>query len=397
MLSGKDPGELGCYGFRNRADYSYDAMVTANGNAIREPRVWDVLSRQGKQCIVVGVPQTYPPRPLNGFLVSGMDTPDASADYTYPKSLKKEIERAVGEYIPDVRNFRTENKAELLTRIYALMENRFAVANHLMKTKPWDFCMMVEMGVDRLHHAFWKYCDPSHPKYVEGNEFENVFRDYYRAVDARIGELLSTAGNSTTVFIVSDHGAKAMRGGLRLNQWLINEGYLRLAAPAAPGTRFEDCEIDWSNTQAWSAGGYYARVFLNVAGREPQGCVQPKTYESLRDEIAEKVAAICGPDGVLLRNKVLKPESIYRQVNGIPPDLLVYPDDLDWRAIGTVGHDSIYADENDTGPDDANHDYDGIFVTNITDVELELLSPLPPIKSMYDRILSVFRVFQVNL
>ena len=91
MMSGKDPGELGCYGFRNRADYSYNEMVTANGASIREPRVWDTLSRHGKRCIVIGVPQTYPPKPLNGCLVSGMDTPGANADYTYPKSLKREI------------------------------------------------------------------------------------------------------------------------------------------------------------------------------------------------------------------------------------------------------------------------------------------------------------------
>ncbi len=362
MMSGKDPGELGCYGFRNRADYSYNEMVTANGASIREPRVWDTLSRHGKRCIVIGVPQTYPPKPLNGCLVSGMDTPGANADYTYPKSLKREIERACGEYVPDVRDFRTAGKAGLLVRIYALMENRFAVARHLMKSKPWDFFMMVEMGVDRLHHGFWKYCDPTHPKFVPGNEFEKVFRDYYTAIDDRIGELIAIAGPNVAGIIVSDHGAKAMRGGLRINQWLLNEGHLRLNGPVAPGTRIEDCAIDWPRTQAWGSGGYYARVFLNVQGREPEGCVPRAGYERARDAIAAGIRAIEGPNGETIENRVLKPEETYRKVNGIPPDLIVYPNDLNWRAIGAVGHDSIYADENDTGPDDANHDYHGIFV-----------------------------------
>ena len=31
--------------------------------------------------------------------------------------------------------------------------------------------------------------------------------------------------------------------------------------------------IDWARTTAWGEGGYYARVFLNVEGREPEGTV----------------------------------------------------------------------------------------------------------------------------
>lgn len=362
MMSGKDPGELGCYGFRNRADYSYSEMITANSAAIREPRVWDILSRHGKQCVVLGVPQTFPPKPLNGCLVSGMDTPNTSVDYTYPKSLKREIERVCGEYIPDAKDFRTEDKEGLLTRIYALLENRFAVAKYLIQTKPWDFFTMVEMGVDRLHHAFWKFCDPIHPKYVPGNPFEHVFRDYYSAVDSKIGELIAIAGDNLATIVVSDHGGKAMRGGLRVNQWLIDNGYLHLKETPCAGTRLEDCAVDWPNTRAWSAGGYYARVFLNVQGREPEGCVPPSDYERTRDEIAAEISAIRGRNDGPLNNRVLKPGEIYRKTNGIAPDSIVYADDLNWRAIGTVGHESIYADENDTGPDDANHDYNGVFV-----------------------------------
>ncbi|RLC77063.1 MAG: phosphodiesterase, partial [Chloroflexi bacterium] len=63
MMSGKDPGELGIYGFRNRADYSYARMRIATASAVTYDRVWDLLSRAGKTVILVAVPQTYPPRP----------------------------------------------------------------------------------------------------------------------------------------------------------------------------------------------------------------------------------------------------------------------------------------------------------------------------------------------
>ncbi|MCC6488431.1 MAG: alkaline phosphatase family protein [Candidatus Hydrogenedentes bacterium] len=362
MMSSKDPGTLGCYGFRNRADYSYREMVTADASIIREPRVWDVLSRHGLKSVVLGVPQTSPPKPLNGWLVSGPETPQSGADYTYPKTLRRELESNFGECLFDVEGFRTDQKSDLLTRIYALMENRFAVARHLMKTKPWDFFMMVEMGMDRLHHGFWRYCDPTHPAYTPGNPFEQVFRKYYRAIDERIGELISLAGKDTAVMIVSDHGARPMLGGFCINQWLAESGYLCVnAMPSAP-TRFEECAIDWDKTTAWSAGGYYARVFLNLAGREPQGVVPPEDYERVRDELAVRLESLTGPDGKPMGNRVLKPEQVYRTVNGIAPDLLVYAGDLSLRAIGTLGHRGLFTQENDTGPDDANHDIHGVFI-----------------------------------
>lgn len=362
MLSGKDPGVLGIYGFRNRADHSYTAYAIANGNAVREPRVWDILSRAGKKVVVLGVPQTYPPRPVNGWLVADFLAPDTSVDYTYPKALKQELEQAIGAYILDVDDFRTDDKDALRARLFALLDNRFAAARYLMAAKPWDFFMMVEMGLDRLHHGFWKYADPAHPKFVRGNPHEDIFRAYYQALDAHVGRLLEGVGEETAVLVVSDHGAKAMLGGVCVNQWLMQERLLSITNEVSGITRLEDCTIDWPRTKAWSSGGYYARVFINAAGREPQGVVPAAQYESFRDDLAARLEAMPGPDGMPLGNRVYKPESIYRKCNGVPPDLLVYFGDLAWRSVGSVGFDSIYTFENDTGPDDANHDYHGIFI-----------------------------------
>jgi predicted AlkP superfamily phosphohydrolase/phosphomutase len=362
MMSGRDPGALGCYGFRNRKDHSYEGMFTSNSTAIRARRVWDIVSRCGKKVVVLGVPQTYPVTPVNGWMVADFLAPDTNADYTYPKALKAEIEASVGGYIIDVKDFRTERKDWLLEQLHALMRNRFDLARHLMTTKPWDFFVMVEMGVDRLHHGFWKFCDPMHPKYEPGNPYENAIRDYYIAMDRRVGELLALVGPETAVMVVSDHGAKAMLGGVCINQWLINEGYLRIADPLMARKRIEDCSIDWSQTRAWASGGYYGRVFFNVAGREPQGIVRPDEYEALRREMIERIEAMPDPGGTPLGNKAVRPEDLYKTVNGIAPDLIVYFGDLSWRSVGGVGFDSIYTFENDTGPDDANHDFHGIFI-----------------------------------
>lgn len=362
MMSGKDPGTLGVYGFRNRRDHSYAEMHTVNAGAIREPRLWDILSRHGKQVVVVGVPQTYPVRPVNGCMVSGMLTPGPDSAFTYPKNLRAELLSRFGEVLFDVKEFRTEQKDDLLKEIYRLMENRFDVAAYLMQSRPWDFFMVVEMGVDRLHHAFWRYCDPEHPKFEPGNRFESVFRDYYRRVDERIGQLLALAGPDTAVLLVSDHGARAMTGGFCVNQWLINQGYLALTETPDSPKRLEDCAIDWTRTTAWSTGGYYARIFLNVAGREPEGVVPPENYEQRVQSLKSQLEAETGPDGAPLGNRVLIPRDIYNHVRGVAPDLLLYAGDLSLRALGTVGVDDIFPSGNDTGPDDANHDLDGVFI-----------------------------------
>ena len=69
MMASKDPGTLGFYGFRNRGDHSYSKNTLANSNTVKTDRVWDILSRAGKKVITVGVPQTYPPKPVNGIQV----------------------------------------------------------------------------------------------------------------------------------------------------------------------------------------------------------------------------------------------------------------------------------------------------------------------------------------
>jgi predicted AlkP superfamily phosphohydrolase/phosphomutase len=57
-----------------------------------------------------------------------------------------------------------------------------------------------------------------------------------------------------------------------------------------------------------------------------------------------------------------RPEDLYEERNGIPPDLMVYFGDLYWRSIGQVGTGAIHVFENDTGPDDANHAHNGLYI-----------------------------------
>ncbi len=363
MMASKTPGELGVYGFRNRSDYSYDGMTIANGSAIKVPRLWDFATRRGKRSIVLSVPGTYPPRPINGVMIGCFLTPSIDSPYTYPPLLKREIEQAVGEYIFDVKDFRTDDKDYLLRQIYEMTDRRFALADHLLRTKPWDLFVMVEMGTDRMHHGFWKDMDPEHRKHVDGGPHETAILDYHKHVDRLVAGVLEHADDDTAVLVVSDHGAKRMDGGIRVNEWMRREGLLTTLADPAEATTLSEAGVDWSRTTAWGEGGYYSRVFLNVQGREPNGVVPAADYEQTRDELAARLEAIPDEEGRPIGTKVFKPESIYPEVNGIAPDLIVHFGDLLWRSVGTVGGgEGIHTFENDTGPDDANHAQEGMLI-----------------------------------
>ena len=361
MMSSKSPGSLGIYGFRHRKGGSYTDGWIANSTSVKEKRVWDYLGSHNKKVCLIGVPPSYPPYPVNGKMVSCFVTPSDKNEYTYPKELKAEVESLVGKYLFDVV-FRTEDRDAILRQLYEMTEKRFTVIRHLMKKEPWDFLMFVEIGVDRLHHAFWKFYDKTHPKYVEGNKYESVVIDYYKFIDRKIGELLDLIDDDTYVLVVSDHGTAGMKGCLCINEWLIKEGLLSVKNYPDKQSDLDDCEIDWSKTKAWGWGGYYARIFMNVQGREVSGTISREKYEEAREELRQKLLSIRGPNGESFVNKVFTPEELYGSPKGDKPDLMVYFDDLYWRSAGTIGHRSLYLDENDTGPDDSVHWHDGIFI-----------------------------------
>jgi predicted AlkP superfamily phosphohydrolase/phosphomutase len=355
MFTGRDPGELGIYGFRNRQDYSYDALGIADARAVEVDRVWDHLGRAGKHVIVLGVPQTSPPVSVNGELVSCFLTPDPqAADFTHPAGLRDEIAGLVGPYRTDVRNFRSDDRDRILAEVYEMTEQHFAVARHLLDTRPWDFFAMVEIGLDRIHHAFWRYLDAAHPRYEPEHRYADVIRSYYGYLDDEIGELLERFDDDTAVLVVSDHGAMAMEGAICVNEWLVQEGYLVLRERPRTPTPFRELDVDWSRTRAWGEGGYYCRLCLNVEGREPEGIVPPSEYDALRDELIARLEELPGPDGPI-GTRVHRPETLWRERRGIPPDLVVYFGNLAWRSNGSVGRERYWTFDNDTGPDDANH------------------------------------------
>ena len=74
FMTGKNPGKHGIFGFKKEKQGTYEELFV-NRKLIKSETLWKCLSDVGKKVIVINVPLTYPPEEINGYLMSGMDTP----------------------------------------------------------------------------------------------------------------------------------------------------------------------------------------------------------------------------------------------------------------------------------------------------------------------------------
>jgi len=363
MATSQDPGSLGVYGFRNRTGFSYDRLGIVTSASIHAKPIWDYLGDAGKRSVIVGVPPSFPPQAIRGATVGCFLTPDTRTDvFTAPASVGDGIRSLVGEYPVDVKNFRTDDKDWLARQIDEMTTKHFAVVRELLVNEPWDYFQFVEIGLDRIQHGFWKHHDPEHRQHVPSSPYGDVILEYYARLDREIGQVLALLDEETIVLVVSDHGAQRLDGGFCVNEWLCREGLLALRDRPDTPTPFSPANVDWSRTRVWSEGGYYARVFFNVAGREPDGTIPPDEYEDFTLSMIARFEALEDDLGRNMGTRVFRPRQAYRHVRNVAPDLIVHFGDLFWRSIGGVGYRDLHVQENDTGPDDCNHAQFGMFV-----------------------------------
>ncbi|MET1102386.1 MAG: alkaline phosphatase family protein [Pyrodictiaceae archaeon] len=363
MFTGRTPGELGVYGFRHRRPGEFNYYMV-NSRRIRAETLWDWAGKRGLRVGVYGVPPTYPPKPIHGFMVTDFTTPGPQNPYTFPPWLRRELEEATGPTVFDIV-YRREDKDRVARDLYKMVENHLRQVEYLATRKQWDLFLYVEIGVDRAHHAFWRYFDPEHPRHEKHPEYSRVIPRVYSMIDKWFERLHKAMPRDTVIVVASDHGVKPMKGAFTINQWLVEQGYLKLKRrleELKPGTELTEDLIDWEHTVAWAWGGYYSRVFVNLKGREKKGVVEPKYYEETISQLKRDIERIRGPNEEHWDNRAYTPQELYPEVNGDAPDLMAYLDNLWWRPAGTLGWRTNHLSENDRGPDDAVHSWHGVYM-----------------------------------
>lgn len=368
VLTGKNPGHFGYWDFTYRDDYSYGQPELVNSK-VRDERVdtiYKILSGYNKKVAIINVPVTYPPPEIpDGYSISSFMTPSLNKQFTHPASLKKEIEKIIGQYIIDAStsdmNFRQIDKEVVLKRIYDMDKQRFELIIHFIKEKKCDFVFTVIMGTDRMPHLFYRYFDKNHRRYSSHPKYKNALKNHYKFCDENIGKILNLVGEDTAVIVTSDHSVQRLDGRINLNEWLIKEGYMKLRKRPERLTSLMQTDIDWSQTKAW-ATGFTGQLYLNLKGRESQGIVDSQDYERLLDELTDKLKAITDEKGERLDTKVYKRKDIHSgEYARFGPDLFIYFDNCHWNISELIGYDSIYSYDTPKGPDDGGHGPFGFF------------------------------------
>jgi predicted AlkP superfamily phosphohydrolase/phosphomutase len=371
FMTGKNPGKHGIISFLAREDNGYNIEV-ANSTYRSAREIWSILSENGKKVGVVNVPFTYPPKKVNGVMITGMMTPPESDDFTYPTSLKEEVKKVIGE--SPLNPFLTylEREEVFLNELFESTNRLAKISSYLIKTYKLDLFMVVFNGTDFIQHRFWGYIDPSHPKYRadKSKKYHQIFLSYYQRVDEIIGELARLTGKNATVIVMSDHGAGPLRKYIHINSWLRDTGFLSMKRGFVTrikrfmykigvnpekiyntlfklhignlGIKMDKAngklrfllknlflsfsDVNWLKTKAFSIGS--GLIYINLKGRDPLGAVNPgEEYEALRDRLIRRLCRLRDPEtGEHIIEKVYRREEIYEgHFVNTAPDLVFIP------------------------------------------------------------------------
>ena len=332
FMTGTNPGRHGITRFVRKSVNQENAEVL-NSSHIASKTIWELLSEHGKKLIVLNIPFTFPPIPINGAMVSfknGMQT--------YPPDLK---ERLIDQ--ANKNNIKIKKGAEdrisslgekdryesLLNNTLGNVESVKQALLFLMREYDWDFVAAYFHFIDHMQHHFWKFMDTEHPLHDPESplRFKEAIFNAYRKADEIIGEILKEAGEDVTTLIMSDHGSAPITRKFHINRWLEEKGFLKFNNGSYYKWRWERIPItillrkllnmmglsrvsswiswmpvripicrrrlkpfyeliNWEETRAY--GDFYG-ININLKGRETFGIVSStQEYDSLVKELIDK-------------------------------------------------------------------------------------------------------------
>lgn len=383
FMTGKNPGKHGIFEFVRREQHSKRELAV-NASFRKGRAIWDLLSDAGKRVIVHNFPCTYPPHEINGLMIADFMTPRGRRDYTYPSPLLVEIEALFGSYRLHLSQTYAEGNVDaVLDELFDELEYKAKVAEYLMTNYEWDAFFQYFWGTDRIQHELWHIIDEAHPRHnkQEAQRYRDRVYEYFSRVDEIVGRLIEMAGDDSLVLIASDHGFGPAHKYCSLNIWLLQEGFLKLKRDAMtrvkklmfswgltpelaftltrkipvglrpargvssqPGASrmlgkfflsFND--VDWKASVAFSKGNY-GQIYVNLAGREPNGSVPDEQYNAVRDGIVSRLKALTDPrTGEPWVGQVFRREDLY---NGPmvqdAPDIAFLPADMRHLPLGNA-------------------------------------------------------------
>ncbi|RLI97795.1 MAG: hypothetical protein DRO99_02410 [Candidatus Aenigmatarchaeota archaeon] len=321
IITGKNPGEHGIFGFTDMIPGSY-TLSFPNFNNLRAKPFWH--ENQGRH-VIVNVPSTYPAKELNGFLVSGFVSLDLEKA-VYPESYVPKLKEM--DYRIDVDAAKGhKSKQLLLDELSKVHGIRMRAVRHLWKEVEWDTFMVVFTGTDRIGHFLWDaWEDPGH-------ELHGGFRNYFKEIDDAIGEITGWMRPEDNLVMCSDHGMELAEVNVNVNRVLRDSGFLKLDDQPKGGTHPNQSmqvkkPLSYSNmlegTKAFALDP--GRIYINMEGKYPRGAVRPEERERVLSGL-ESLFSNLKVNGKKVIRRTFRREDIYNGPHtGRAPDLILLAD-----------------------------------------------------------------------
>ncbi len=402
--TGNGPGKHGIFDFfrNNPETYSYTAI---NSTYIKSETFWERLSRLGKSVGLINFLFTYPPKEINGFIISGKETPSKSSDYTYPDRIRDEILKAEPRYEVDPFKKLTQTK-KFLANVPKHLKRQERVNSYLFNKYPTDLFMNMFAMPDVIQHAFWRYMDPAHPLFnkKEAKVYLPLIENVFQTLDEIIGNCIKNIDENTTLIIMSDHGGGGINRVVQLNRWLQDQHLLILKKTSIDGRQLfirkvvqqlkrldrylgkydifamrrqikhatrekrrslsKKTFIDWAGTKAYMGRIGEDGIYCNLKGREKHGIVSPgRQYEELRNYIISELRELRDPqNGQRVFKHVHKRENIYKgPFVKYAPDIILETAELPYQTGDDLFCDELFQDVSEYGLT-GKHQPDGILI-----------------------------------
>ncbi|HVL63880.1 MAG TPA: alkaline phosphatase family protein [Actinomycetota bacterium] len=379
--TGVNPGRHGIYGFVE-GHAQVERPTLAHSGRVKSPTIWEMAGAQGVRTGVYNLPLTYPPQPLDGWMVSGMMTPGYGERQPGFASwngdaVSEELVRRINDWAPgyvlDISaNYEQDWRDDALARrALGAIRQRKIVLERLLELDEPDVLFSVQEAPDRLQHVYYRYLDPADEMHdtPAARAVRPLLHECFAAIDEIVGLLDDWAGDSGGVIVCSDHGFTRWEMTVHLNALLARWGYfalkpgaaalrsglVRKAVPVAKrflprrlareakGRTFS--AVDWERTRAFASPIPQQGIIVNVRGREPQGVVDPDELESVKDDLTRRLLETRAPDGAPLVDEVHRSEDVFHgDAREGAPDLLPVMRDHRYENSDEIFHKDPFSD-----------------------------------------------------
>ncbi|MEN6309226.1 MAG: alkaline phosphatase family protein [Anaerohalosphaeraceae bacterium] len=390
--AGKNPGQTGVF------DFEYWDKEQKRGFFVSSESlgktIWDILGSNGYRVGLMNVPMTYPPRAVNGVVVSGLPTPSMDSAFTYPPELKDSLLAQFPDYHIFNMKFISQTMIDdpiLLTEaLRDIVKTRAAAARWLLESQPFDVFMVHFQANDVIQHMLWHCLDPNHPRFSKSVQME-IFRRFHKTLDEQIQRVCETFekqnGGIDLVFVLSDHGFGPHYKRFNVGNWLTQQGYLKRPDPAqAPllkkitktlrvgkllslvfpkekMTRMENAVLKnqiriWEQARAFSVGrsgeGFIYLLEKDAAQRE-----------ALAGDIISKLRSVTDPEtGTAVVNAIHRKEEIYHgsRLEHLPDLILIPTEGYSFTGYAQEGNALFHPVQAPADRHIGKHHKDGIFI-----------------------------------